>query len=146
MLGVSPLCALALVTVGLNLDGIFRHVLFALALLVIAVGVTTAVCLQLPEYTYEISDADCPGQYDLIISSRLGKRLQTNCRVRTAGTLAPYDKKRRIRTKKILCCRLFPGERKYVFLPDEAEGEYALLLCPNEEMVQILRQLGVILQ
>lgn len=146
LLGLFPLVSLILVAVGLAVPGIGKHILFALALFLTAAGTTLTVRLQLPEYTYEISDADCPGQYDITVTSRIGKRIRPECRVAVAGTLQKCGRKQKRSCPQYLCCRLFAGGERYVFSPAEANGEYALILCPDAEMRRIMEALGVTIQ
>ena len=146
LLAVSPALSLLLTAVGLGCAGLVRHILFALALLLTATGTTLIVRLQLPVYTYEISDTECPGQYDLCISSRLGKRIKPDCRVRVAGFLYRDSRKNRGKLPIFLCCPLFTPEERYLFVPEEGENTFGIVLCPNAEMRRLMQALGVKVQ
>jgi len=145
LLASSPVISAVLCAVGGAIPSPWRHFFYAAAGFILLCGTFVTLKFQFVEYIYEISEGERPGTYDLIVTSVLGKKITTECRIALSGSVTPVKKRMKTadKTKRYRLCQLFPGADKYIFTPFEAEGEYSILLCPNEEMLNVMKMLGV---
>ncbi len=145
--GILILFVLMLPPLAVILFSVYRgEMLFTaalVALMLASMGIYTALRLQLTSYVYEISDDEKPGQYDLIIRSVCGKRIRTECRVSLRGRLEAAQYKKQRDEAMIRYCPLFCDGTVRIFRPDEANGKYLVVICPDEEMLRIMIALGV---
>ena len=117
-----------------------RILLNCLGICVIGVSVLIIPRAFFTVYTYTLERTETPGEYDLVVTERIGKAVRTVCRVGASG--GTLSEERGKKTVRIYSYR--PALSSYAtvyFEPREADGEYMIAFCPDDEMKRLMYML-----